>query len=415
MIAGREKFDIIFTAQWKQYSTNVAKEAFFPLNDDDLKDHGNLLEKYGQGIIESLDPAFLKGSGIDGKNYGVPTNKELAAQGGVVFRSDIAEELGIDMTKVKSIQDLDAVLKTVKEKKPDMTPLYFKQGENFNSQYFSEWDTLGDAAIPGVIMKDGTETTVQSVLEYDRYKETITLTRDFMKKGYINADAATTTLSTQDAMKTGNVFMTTQSLKPGKADEMANSIGLTGKLGQQPVTEPTISTSDTGGSMLAISSTSDDPARAMMVINLLHTDKEINNLLNFGIKGTHYDVVSGDIIKATDKSADYSPAATWMLGNQFLNPVWETEAPDKWEQFKAFNTSAKASPALGFTFNSESLNTEVAACKAVMDEFDAGLDTGSVDPDTVLAKYAEKLKSAGLDKIIAEKQKQLDEFLAANK
>ncbi|MOA55540.1 hypothetical protein D3C78_1793520 [compost metagenome] len=50
-----------------------------------------------------------------------------------------------------------------------------------------------------------------------------------------------------------------------------------------------------------------------------------------------------------------------------------------------------------------------------MDEYDISLDTGSVDPDTVLTKYADKLKKAGLDKIIAEKQKQLDAFLAAQK
>jgi len=61
------------------------------------------------------------------------------------------------------------------------------------------------------------------------------------------------------------------------------------------------------------------------------------------------------------------------------------------------------------------MKTEMAACKAVMDEYDISLDTGSVDPDTVLSKYADKLKKAGLDKIIAEKQKQLDAYLAAQK
>jgi len=127
-IASQEKFDIIFTAQWKGYVTNAAKGAYLPLNDDNGK-YGNLLNEYGQGILKNLDPKFLIGSAIDGVNYAVPTNKELAAQGGVVYRSDIAEELGIDMSAVKTIQDLDAVLKVVKEKKPDMTPLYFKQGE----------------------------------------------------------------------------------------------------------------------------------------------------------------------------------------------------------------------------------------------------------------------------------------------
>ncbi|AIQ19636.1 MULTISPECIES: ABC transporter substrate-binding protein [unclassified Paenibacillus] len=413
-IASQEKFDLIFTAQWRYYVTNAAKGAYLPLNDDGGQS-GNLLKDYGQGILDTLDPQFLKGSAINGVNYAVPTNKELAAQGGIVYRSDIADELGIDMANVKSIQDLDAVLKVVKDKRPDITPLYFKQGETFNSQYMAQYDTLGDAAIPGILLKDSQDTKITSMIELDRYKEIVKLTREYMKKGYINADAAIATTSTQDAMKAGNVFMTVQSLKPGKDSELANATGLVGKLKQIAFNEPTISTSDAAGSMLAISASSGDPARAMMVLNLLHTDKEINNLLVFGVKGVHYDVVSGDTIKASAKSGDYNTAAAWMLGSQFLNPVWESEAPDKWEQFKAFNSQGKSTVALGFNFDASQMKTEVAACKAVMDEFDTSLDTGSVDPDTVLTKYAEKLKKAGVEKIIAEKQNQLDAFLAAQK
>lgn len=266
-IASQEKFDIIFTAQWKNYVTNSAKGAYLPLNDDNGK-YGNLLNEYGQGILKNLDPQFLKGSAINGVNYAVPTNKELAAQGGIVYRSDIADELGIDMSNVKTIQDLDAVLKVVKEKRPDLTPLYFKQGETFNSQYMAQYDTLGDASIPGVLLKDSSDTKIQSMIELDRYKEIIKLTREYMKKGYINKDAAVATNSTQDAMKAGNVFMTVQSLKPGKDSELANATGLVGKLKQIAFNEPTISTSDAAGSMLAISASSGDPARAMMVLDL---------------------------------------------------------------------------------------------------------------------------------------------------
>ncbi|WP_058301283.1 ABC transporter substrate-binding protein [Gorillibacterium timonense] len=415
MIASREKFDIIFTAQWRFYATNVAKGAYLPLNDDSLKDVGNLIDKYGQGIKENLNPSFLSGSQINGKNYGIPTNKELAAQGGIVYRSDIADELGIDMSTVKTVQDLDAVLKVVKEKKPDITPLYFKEGETFNSHYMAQYDTLGDDGTPGMIFKNGTETKVVSKLDTDVYKANVKLARDFMKKGYINKDAAVATNSTQDAMKAGNVFMTVQSLKPGKDIEMANAINMVGKLKQIALTDATISTGDTAGAMLAVSSTSEDPARAMMVINLLHTDKDINNLINFGIDGVHYKKVADNVIEPGPDAANYSPGAAWMLGNQFLNYIWKTESPTKWDEFKAFNGQAKASPALGFTFDTSSVKTEVATCKDIMKEYDASLDTGSVDPDTALAKYVDKMKKAGMEKIITEKQTQLDAFLATKK
>lgn len=72
----------------------------------------------------------------------------------------------------------------------------------------------------------------------------------------------------------------------------------------------------------------------MMLINLLHTDQEIINLLNFGIEGTHF-TLNGNVMTQTEKSGQYAPGVAWELGNQFLNYVWSSEAPDKWEQFKS--------------------------------------------------------------------------------
>lgn len=401
MIGSKEKVDIYFTAQWTNHAVNVAKGAFMEL--------GDLLESHGQGILETLDPAFLEGSKINGKNYGIPTNKELAAQGGILYRKDIAEQLGLDMSSVKSIADLEPIFKKVKEE-TDMTPIFFKEGETFATHYMSNLDFLGNTDVDGVILKDGTETTVKSKLEVDRYLEIIDLTRDFFLKGYINQDAATTQTFGTDALKSGQYFSIPVSLKPGKDKETEPAAGLQGKLGQVAINEATVSTGETAGAMLAISTTSEDPERAMMFINLLHTDKKLVNLLVFGIEGTHY-TRNGEIISATDQTGNYAPNIAWEFGNQFLNYVWDTEAPDKWEQFKSFNEGAKLSPALGFTFDAEPIKTEAAALLNVKRSYDAALETGSVDPDEIIPEYLESMKAAGLDKAIQTKQEQLDAFL----
>lgn len=402
MIASREQMDIFFTAQWSNYSVNVSKGAFMDL--------GELLQsEAGQIIVNSLDPAFLEGSKINGKNYAVPTNKELAFQGGVVYRTDIAEELELDMSAVKTVDDLAPILKTVKEQKPELIPLFIREGDGVT--HLANYDFLGDGNVPGVILKDQNDTTVKPTHEFEIYNKHLKLAREFFVAGYTNQDATTTTLSTQDALKAGNVFMTFQPLKPGKDAELASATGLTGKLKQIEMTERTIATSETAGSMLAISSTSENPERAIMFINLLHTDKHLNNLLNFGIEGTHF-TRDGEVITPTEKTGDYNLGAAWMLGNQFLNYVWDSEDPQKWEKFRAFNEGAKVSPGLGFTFNSEPVKNEIAALVNVKKEYNPALETGAVDPDEILPRYIEKLKASGLDKVIEEKQKQFDEFLA---
>ncbi|WP_169091209.1 ABC transporter substrate-binding protein [Paenibacillus sp. PL91] len=404
MVASREKIDLLFTAQWNKHAVNVSKGAFLEIDE--------LLEQYGQGILQSLDPIFLAGAKIDGKNYAVPTNKELAAQGGIVYRSDIAEELGIDMSKMKKMEDLDAVYQIILDKKPGMTPLYMKMGETFNSHYVGNFDALGDTSIPGIILKDGESTKVVPAYEVDRYVDTLRITRQFFQKGYINKDAATNQTMNNDALKSGDVFSITSALKPGKDEELAIQTGLIGKLAQLPLNEKTIATSETAGSMLAISSTSQDPARAMMFINLLHTDSYLNNLLNYGIEGKHYTKVNENMIMPTEHTQLYNPGSNWMFGNQFLNYVWDSEDPDKWNHFKEFNQNAKLSPGLGFVFDGDAVRAEVAAVVNVNRQYQTALETGSVDIDKVLPEYTERLRAAGIEKIVAEKQAQFDQFLA---
>ena len=48
-----------------------------------------------------------------------------------------------------------------------------------------------------------------------------------------------------------------------------------------------------------------------------------------------------------------------------------------------------------------------------MDEFGKSLFTGSVDPEEYLPKLQEKLEATGIDKVIAEMQKQIDEWKAS--
>jgi len=405
MVASREKVDILFTAQWNKHAVNVSKGAFLEIDE--------LMEQYGQGILQSLDPVFLAGAKINGKNYAVPTNKELAGQGGIVYRSDIADELGIDMSKVKTIEDLDAVYQIILTKKPGMIPLYMKQGETFNAHYFGNFDALGDTSIPGIILKDEESTKVMPAYEVDRYVNTLRMTRQFFQKGYINKDAATNQTMNNDALRSGDVFSITAALKPGMDEELAIQTGLTGKLAQLALNVKTIATSETAGSMLAISTTSQDPARAMMFINLLHTDPYLNNLLNYGIEGKHYLKVNENVIKPTELTKDYHPGSNWMFGNQFLNYVWDTEDPDKWDNFREFNQNAKLSPGLGFVFDGSAVRAEIAAVVNVDRQYQTALETGSVDIDKVLPEYTEKLKAAGIEKIVAEKQAQFDQFLAS--
>jgi putative aldouronate transport system substrate-binding protein len=50
----------------------------------------------------------------------------------------------------------------------------------------------------------------------------------------------------------------------------------------------------------------------------------------------------------------------------------------------------------------------------VKTQYANALETGTIDPKDKLAEFISKLKAAGIDKIIAEKQKQLDAWAKSN-
>ena len=69
---------------------------------------------------------------------------------------------------------------------------------------------------------------------------------------------------------------------------------------------------------------------------------------------------------------------------------------------------------MGFTFDPTKVATEIANCTAVVTEYIPSFEAG-IFGDKTEAKYTEflaKLKSAGIDKVLAEKQTQVDAFIA---
>ena len=86
-----------------------------------------------------------------------------------------------------------------------------------------------------------------------------------------------------------------------------------------------------------------------------------------------------------------------------------------WEETAKLNNSATPSVALGFAFNSEPVKTELAQLEAVGKELGEPLSFGLVDVAEGLPKLIQALKDAGAEKVVAETQRQLDEWAKTKK
>ena len=381
MNAGGEKYDICWTSG-ETYKLNAVKNAYLPLND--------LMDQYAPKTKEILGEDFLKGSQINGKNYGVPANKDKGHSTGFLYRKDLAEKYGFTerLNNIKSFDELYPMLDVIKEKEPSIEPLL--EDGPASSKDYNFFDTF---AFPAGIYLDNPDEVVNYV-ESPEYKEACEKSRyNFVNKYSWLENAANE-----------NQFIQISGLKAGKDKEL--NANRKYEWVQVELTERYMTASDTSGSLMAISRTSENPEKVMQFIELFNTDKYLNNLIVFGIEGVNYKKIDENTIEPIKDSGYGNAGMQWVFGNTFINYIVKGEDPNKVSDMEKFNESLLPATDLGFVFNSESVKTEVGACQNVRKEFETRLSNGQDDVDKTLAEYKSKLKAAGCDKIIQEAKKQ---------
>jgi putative aldouronate transport system substrate-binding protein len=130
----------------------------------------------------------------NGKVYGIPTYKPYALTPMIIYKQNIADELGIDMTKIKSIYDLTDVLRTVKKAYPDMTPFVPVQAGSSGLNYcIGDVDYLTDSYLNPTGILQGDNMSVISYYDTEEFSNLCNLARTWYNEGLILQDAAITT------------------------------------------------------------------------------------------------------------------------------------------------------------------------------------------------------------------------------
>ncbi len=400
MLSGSEEVDLL--PNFGGVAQGVAQGSFLELED--------LYAEYGKDIQTYYPEKFMQAGYIDGHLYGIAPQKDFAATKNITYREDIVKELGIDVSGVKTLADWTPVLAAVHEAYPDMYG-YASNGGNSLNQFDSyNWDTLTDGL--GVLMDYGQDTTVVNLYETDLYRELCSTLREWYLAGYTDRDTATSSQTGGDLMKAGKAFCTISTGNPGTEAEYEANTGY--DCATIALTNPLSSTGNVTAMMWAIPSFAKQPEAAMKFLNLMYSNKEVSDLLNYGILGTHYEVKedgSYDYAGGDASACGYHPDMSWIWPNSYIGGHWTGREANLGELMMAFNENATVSKAMGFVYDNYGVTNEVTACSNVVRQYAFGLETGSVDVDEVLPQFLQALKDAGIDRIIAEKQAQLDRWL----
>lgn len=394
-----ENYDIAFA---HNYVLNAQKGAYADLTE--------LIKTEGKELYDILDPAYIKGNMVDGKLYAVPVIGNVANQQMFSFNKGLVDKYDMDISNINTYEDLEPLLAIIKEKEPEITPMAYTKGTKVSDNFDY---ILGDL-LPFVVDLDGDHTKIVNQFEVERYKEHLRTIHKYYKAGYIPADAATS--DNNFDLATENWFVRKETQGPA---DFGDSL-LTTVAGYPIVSRPMTKAYKTSGSTQAanfvISNNSKNKEKAMEVLTLINTNKELLNGLVFGPEGVNWEKDPSDEnrIKLLDGYKNDTRMAAWNTGNSQLLYITDKVTDDDVAQSKSVLESAVESPALGFSFNTQPVKSEITSLQNILNRYNASIHTGTVDPDVAIPELMDRLNSDGAyKKVIEEMQKQYDEFLAS--
>ncbi|MCQ2081891.1 MAG: ABC transporter substrate-binding protein [Lachnospiraceae bacterium] len=392
------EINLLWTASWEStIGTNdlVPAEAVYDITD--------LLP--GTALYGSMDAGQWEATKYNGKNYFIPVYKDNVEGYDFMFRKDLVDEFGWDITSVKSLADLEPMLADAKGKGLKY-PYLSQKTAMFYRWYINDFDFFtADATSNWVCVDRATNSVVDTILT-PQYLEFCTLMANWAEAGYLSEDDVTKT-TTDTTTQTQDWAISWWTDVPVNDEASA-------RYGQDVVMQPATdrwahSTSALGSCYCITANSSEEEAKAAIeFMGLLYTDSKLADIYTFGIEGEDFNYdANGQVEQSSEK---YNHSMWESASATVVTPV-SNEPANKADLYKSFNGGANTSCAAGFRFDKTPVEASYAACQSVFEQYGFVLENGGVKPADVqstIDKYQEELDAAGYQDVIAEFQKQYD-------
>lgn len=406
VLASGEEIDLVYTATWLNFYQEAQKGAFMSLDD--------IGPKYAPKSFSTEPKAALKQATVNGHIYALPRNYTAYNTYGIAYRGDLAKKYGI--TQIKTLDDygkyLDAIAKN--EKGMDPAGMYATQTPIDALYFFGQnlYPISGDWATNSPFWIDINDSNgkIVNITEKSDLPDFLAKMKDWSDKGYWPKSV----LSNKDD----------QMFKNGKSASLIHNIDnwITAYMNNPSwdiqytnFINPSYPQSYIQDAM-AIPTTAKNPERALMLLDKLRNDESYYDLMTYGIKGKHYDITSDGLLKPLDQAGfTQDQYCAWGFRSTDFRKDLEG-SPATLKQVRSdIKATAKENIYTSFNMNIDPVKNEYAAVLNVMQQYYLPLKLGYVDPVKGLADLKKNLKAAGVDKVQAELQKQLDDFRKNNK
>lgn len=417
MVSAGEQLDICLTA-FTSIGPLVSGNLIVPLD--------NLVTVYGQGLVES--GVLLENGKYAGKQYGIPPAESLRKGYCYLGKKSYFDKynIEIDESKYYTLEEIAEIFEVIKAGEGDnfycMVP-WNTTPEPMNYGYI-EYDKVGGSLAEGVLMLNRSfeDLTLYNMFDTEEYERYAYLMYDWAQKGYISPDAAVTT-EAPDLLAASDIYLGTFYWdEPTVATEYSATIGT--ELVKVPMIDGYMVNGGGAGCQWSIPITSKNPEKAMQALNYLYSNPEANWIVSFGLEGQTYEVVEetdrGTQIRYLSEKTETLPYfnAYGLWGSRFTDLAVAPTPADKGMVCREYHDALpdnRKSPALGYNFVQDNVSSEIAAVTTVIEQYTPSINCGALEPEQALADFRSALEAAGINKIIEENQRQMDEWSASQK
>jgi len=396
------EINLLWTASWEAV---IGTNDLVPANA--VYDITDLLP--GTPLYESMDEGQWEATKYNGKNYFIPVYKDNVEGYDFMFRQDLIDKYGWDITAVKTLADLEPMLADAKEEGLKY-PFLTQKTAMFYRWYIDKFDFFTADATTNFFAVDRATNEVVDTIQTPEYAEFCKLMGDWAEKGYISEDDFTkvttdTTTQTQDWA----ISWWTDIPVNDEADARYGQ-----DVTMQPATSRYAHSTSALGSCYCITanSTPEQAQAAIDFMGLLYTDSKLADLYTFGIEGEDFTYDENGQVSQTSDKYNHS---MWESASATIVTPLSNEPADKADLYKDFNGGAETSCAAGFRFDKSEVEAQYSACQNLFEQYGFPLENGGVPADSVedyIAQYQADLDGAGYQDVLAAFQAQYDAWKA---
>ncbi|UVI29343.1 extracellular solute-binding protein [Paenibacillus spongiae] len=379
-----------------------------------------LIDQYGPELKKLIPDYAWEAAKINGKIYSVPAiwryeTSSSGEMGTLGYRKDLLDKAGaaFPTTPEEFIAAAEKMQKAAGKKlyvqtETDGSPVFLHRA-------YDSWPFYVDYREQ--IIKVDQQGNVSSWLESEEFKKDADFFRQLYEKKLINPDILTYKKEERDkAMTLGDFLFSTNGALYSSIAVAKNNPEAKIAEGYLAADKPMLQYLAFGNTN-AVPVTAKNPEAAIKFLNWLYSSKENHNLFLYGEEGKHYKTAGERTIEiirdANDQNYFFD---SWMIGN--INyTMFDAMTPEDYLKVQTTEPTnpVEFSPVLGFRLNTEPIAVEYANVQSVVKSSIIPIKMGVVPYEGNFPAALESLKAAGLDKVVAEYQKQFKEWQSTQK